>query len=123
MLSKIEPVFQEILLKCNHYRNLPWEIDFKNAIISLSNVPGKEVLMMAITIRNTDEHKEMLDALSELTEQTTMSKALIKGGYMAISYKERYELEKERRYELEHELRVLRSKANNFVNALKALSE
>ncbi|MBE3898731.1 hypothetical protein HJ158_05785 [Vibrio parahaemolyticus] len=79
--------------------------------------------MMAITIRNTDDHKEMLDALSELTEQTTMSKALIKGGYMAISYKERYELEKERRCELEHELRVLRSKANNFVNALKSLSE
>ncbi|EPJ0261955.1 hypothetical protein ACTBKU_001781 [Vibrio parahaemolyticus] len=123
MLSKIEPVFQETLLKCNHYRNLPWEIDFNNAIISLLNVPGKEVLMMAITIRNTDEHKEMLDALSELTEQTTMSKALIKGGYMAISYKERYELEKERRYELEHELRVLRSKTNNFVNALNALSE
>ncbi|HHX8571344.1 TPA: hypothetical protein ACVO0S_004620 [Vibrio alginolyticus] len=123
MLSKKEPAFQEVLLKCNHYYNLPWDIDFKNAIISLLNVPGKEVLMMAITIRNTDEHKEMLDSLSELTEQTTMSKALIKGGYMAISYKERYELEKERRYELEHELRVLRSKTSNFVNALNALSE
>ncbi len=79
--------------------------------------------MMAITIRNTDEHKEMLDSLSELTEQTTMSKALIKGGYMAISYKDKYESEKERRYELERELRSLRSKANNFVNALKALGE
>ncbi|EGR0048777.1 hypothetical protein FR265_14135 [Vibrio vulnificus] len=43
---------------------------------------------MAITIRDTNEHEQMLSKLKEQTGETTLSKALLKGGYEAIRYRE-----------------------------------
>ncbi|HDY7981129.1 hypothetical protein [Vibrio vulnificus] len=43
---------------------------------------------MAITIRDTQEHEQMLSKLKQQTGETTLSKALLKGGYEAIRYRE-----------------------------------
>ncbi|PFG56162.1 hypothetical protein ATG66_2488 [Vibrio sp. ES.051] len=78
---------------------------------------------MAITIRDTEKHEEMLSTLSSLTRQSTKSKALIEGGYTAIRYEQMYKDEKERRERLQRELYDLRSKVNRYVSAFSALSE
>ncbi|HFQ5414376.1 TPA: hypothetical protein ACGVAS_004331 [Vibrio vulnificus] len=43
---------------------------------------------MAITIRDTKEHEQMLSKLKQQTGETTLSKALLKGGYEAIRYRD-----------------------------------
>ncbi|MDG3089149.1 hypothetical protein P7F88_25135 [Vibrio hannami] len=72
---------------------------------------------MALTIRTTEETEKMLDKLTELTNEKASSKALIKGGYIAI---EQSKLAEDRRVEiqtLQRELRELKWTVSNFQNA------
>ncbi len=78
---------------------------------------------MAITIRDTEKHEDMLSELATLTGQSTKSKALINGGYQAIKYAEMYRLEKERKDKLQRELYDLRSKVERYVSALTSLTQ
>lgn len=70
--------------------------------------------MMAVTIRNTEEHEKMLDNLKRQTGKTTVSKALIQGGYDALHYRKSYESEKASREQAEQELRALKRKVQQY---------
>ncbi|MCW8345980.1 hypothetical protein MD535_08160 [Vibrio sp. ZSDZ65] len=76
---------------------------------------------MAITIRDTEQHQDMLDQIKTLTKQTTMSGALIKAGYAAIKYNELSERQSKEIQALYAELRQLKSKITTFNNALENL--
>ncbi|WP_305809808.1 hypothetical protein [Photobacterium kishitanii] len=52
---------------------------------------------MAITIRDIDQHYYMIEALKSLTETNVTTKALIKGGYLAVEIGEQLEQETNRR--------------------------
>ncbi|WP_135382165.1 hypothetical protein [Vibrio tasmaniensis] len=76
---------------------------------------------MAITIRNTEEHEQMLLEVKELTNINTMSKALIKSGYLAIDYHNKYKKSAAENEKLRRELYQLKNKISNYVTALDDL--
>lgn len=76
---------------------------------------------MAITIRDTEQHDKMLSDLKELTRIPTMSKSLIKGGYLALQYHDLYQRERSENERLKDELRSLRNRVDGFVSAFDAL--
>ncbi len=79
--------------------------------------------MMAITIRDTQEHTEMLSQLKEQTGTSTMSKALLEGGYDALKYKELYLAERRKNEQLRGELYRHTEAINDYVGALDSLRE
>lgn len=76
---------------------------------------------MAITIRDTEQHDKMLSDLKDLTRIPTMSKSLIKGGYLALQYHDLYQRERRENEKLKDELRDLRYRVDVFVSAFDAL--
>ncbi|WP_064606601.1 hypothetical protein [Photobacterium sp. J15] len=78
---------------------------------------------MAITIRDTEKHQEMLAALKQLTGKGTQSGALIEGGYTAIRYHGMYEAEALKNRQLENELYRLKLRVSAYFDALDSLRE
>ncbi|MBW3697027.1 hypothetical protein EK599_15100 [Vibrio sp. T187] len=78
---------------------------------------------MAITIRETDKHSEMLSELKQLTNTSTMSKALIQGGYDALKYQELYLKERAKNEKLRSKLYQNEVAVNDYLDALKGLHE
>ncbi len=78
---------------------------------------------MAITIRDTQEHTEMLSQFKEQTGTSTMSKALLKGGYDALKYKELYLAERRKNEQLRGELYRHTEAITDYVGALDSLRE
>ncbi|WP_332420706.1 hypothetical protein [Vibrio metschnikovii] len=76
---------------------------------------------MAITIRDTIEHEEMLSALKKQTSTSTMSKALIKGGYEALKYRELYLSECNKNKDLRQQLYRNGEAVTDFLDALDCL--
>lgn len=76
---------------------------------------------MAITIRDIDKHYFMIEDLKALTNRNVTTKALIKGGYMAVELGKQYEDEKERRLKAEAELAALRETINQYLSSQQAL--
>jgi hypothetical protein len=77
--------------------------------------------MMAITIRDTEKHEEMLSKLKELTKTSTMSKALVQGGYDALKYQELYQKERMLNEKLKRKLYDNELVVNDYLDALKGL--
>tara|TARA_B100000749_G_C18084326_1_gene325026 strand:- start:94 stop:345 length:252 start_codon:yes stop_codon:yes gene_type:complete len=77
--------------------------------------------MMAITIRDTSEHDEMLSKLKEQTNTSTMSKALINGGYDALRYYKWYHDLLEENEKLKDQLYERNQAIGDFVDALDNL--
>ncbi|EGR0441727.1 hypothetical protein [Vibrio tarriae] len=78
---------------------------------------------MAITIRDTNQHEQMLSKLKEQTRETTLSKALLKGGYEAIRYRELYLSQKEQNQRLQTELYEKHIAISRFFDALDGLKD
>ncbi|AXN05257.1 hypothetical protein [Vibrio anguillarum] len=78
---------------------------------------------MAITIRDTTEHEQMLSALKEQTNTSTMSKALIKGGYDALRYRELYLSELNKNKQLRDQLYRNGEAVTDFLDALDGLKQ
>ncbi|EJU9868743.1 hypothetical protein N5N55_004473, partial [Vibrio vulnificus] len=78
---------------------------------------------MAITIRDTSEHEKMLSDLKEQTNTSTMSKALIKGGYDALRYKELYLAECHKNERLREKLYDSNQAVSDFLDALDGLKQ
>ncbi|EGR0527095.1 hypothetical protein BBM61_11135 [Vibrio parahaemolyticus] len=76
---------------------------------------------MAITIRDIQEHEEMLSRLKEQTGTSTMSKALLKGGYDALKFKELYLAECNKNKKLRDELYRSSEAVGDYLNALDGL--
>ena len=76
---------------------------------------------MAITIRYTDQHEEMLSKLKELARTFTMSKALVQGGYDALKYHELYQKERMLNEKLKRKLYNNEMAVNDYLDALKGL--
>ncbi|CEO39228.1 hypothetical protein C0Z01_09585 [Photobacterium kishitanii] len=76
---------------------------------------------MAITIRDIDQHYYMIEALKSLTETNVTTKALIKGGYLAVEIGEQLEQETNRRLKAEKELAELKEKITLFIQSKEAL--
>lgn len=76
---------------------------------------------MAITIRDIDKHYFMIEDLKALTNSNVTTKALIKGGYMAVELGKQYEDEKDRRLKAEAELAALRETINQYLSGQQAL--
>ncbi|OLQ70001.1 hypothetical protein BIT28_10675 [Photobacterium proteolyticum] len=76
---------------------------------------------MAITIRDIDKHYFMIEDLKALTNSNVTTKALIKGGYMAVELGKQYEEEKERRLKAEAELAAIRETINQYLSSQQAL--
>jgi len=78
---------------------------------------------MAITIRDIDKHYFMIEDLKNLTNSNVTTKALIKGGYMAVELGKQYEEEREKRLQVEAELAALKATVNQYLNSKQALVE
>ena len=76
---------------------------------------------MAITIRDTDQHEEMLSKLKELTRPSTLSKALVQGGYDALKYQELYQKERMLNEKLKRKLYDNELAVTDYLDALKGL--
>ena len=76
---------------------------------------------MAITIRDTDQHEVMLSKLKELTRTSTMSKALVQGGYDALKYQELYQKERMLNEKLKRKLYDNELAVTDYLDALKGL--
>ncbi|WP_163923008.1 hypothetical protein [Photobacterium sp. Alg240-V54] len=76
---------------------------------------------MAITIRDIDQHYYMIEALKSLTETNVTTKALIKGGYLAVEIGGKLEQETIRRQQAEKELIELKEKISSFINSKEEL--
>ncbi|MEC6822860.1 MULTISPECIES: hypothetical protein [Photobacterium] len=76
---------------------------------------------MAITIRDIDQHYYMIEALKSLTETNVTTKALIKGGYLAVEIGEKLEQETILRLKAENELAELKEKIAFFIQSKEAL--
>lgn len=77
--------------------------------------------MMAITIRNVEEHQKMLSELKLLTHKNTMSSSLLHGGYLALEYHDKYQRQCIENSSLRNELYLLKSKVDSYFSALDAL--
>ena len=78
---------------------------------------------MAITIRDITEHEQMLSDLKKQTNTSTMSKALINGGYDALKYKELYLAECNKNRQLRDELYDSSEAVSDFLDALDSLKK
>ncbi|KLV03830.1 hypothetical protein ABT56_17465 [Photobacterium aquae] len=76
---------------------------------------------MAITIRNIEEHYYMIESLKELTNSSVTTKALIKGGYLAVELGQALEDEKAKRQKAEDELNALKETIKSYINSKNAL--
>lgn len=76
---------------------------------------------MAITIRNTEEHQEMLDELKKQTNNSTSTKALIDGGYQALKYYELYQKERAENQRLRNKLCNTNSAISDFLDSFDEL--
>ncbi|KKY96096.1 hypothetical protein YC71_23265 [Vibrio parahaemolyticus] len=65
----------------------------------------------------------MLSQLKEQTQTSTMSKALLKGGYDALKYKELYLAERKKNEKLRDELYNHSEAIRDYVGALDSLRE
>ncbi len=119
----IKPVFAGlILLKIKSYSAL-WRCLFERKVLYYSKL--KEYLM-ALTIRDVDQHYYMIESLKSLTESNVTTKALIKGGYLAVDLGQQLEDERIKRIKAETELKELKEKfaayiksKDELLNALK----
>jgi len=94
-----------------------------SAIILSTGIQLQKGKMMAITIRDTNEHEQMLSKLKEQTGETTLSKALLKGGYEAIRYRELYLSLKDENQRLQSELYENHKSISRFFDALDGLKD
>ncbi|KHT63717.1 hypothetical protein RJ45_10185 [Photobacterium gaetbulicola] len=76
---------------------------------------------MAITIRDIDKHYFMIEELKSITESNVTTKALIKGGYMAVELGKELEQEKEKRIKAEQALNDLQQKIQHYLSSHQAL--
>ncbi|MDP2571672.1 hypothetical protein Q8W40_05735 [Vibrio penaeicida] len=76
---------------------------------------------MAITIRDTTEHEQMLSDLKKQTDTSTMSKALIKGGYDALEYRDLYLKERYKNEQLRRKLNLNEKAVSVYLDALDDL--
>lgn len=76
---------------------------------------------MAITIRDIDQHYYMIEALKSLTKTNVTTKALIKGGYLAVDIGDKLEQETILRLKAEKELAELKEKVAFFIQSKEAL--
>lgn len=77
--------------------------------------------MMAITIRDTESHEEMIDELKKLSCKGTASGSLIEGGYLALRYHELYQSERIKSQKLQSNLQRLERKIDVYLSALDGL--
>lgn len=78
---------------------------------------------MAITIRDVEQHDKMLSDLKGLTGESTASKSLVKGGYLALDYHDKFRKQSQRVSELENELRLLRRDVSDFFRSFDRLKD
>ncbi|OAN17922.1 hypothetical protein A3K86_03115 [Photobacterium jeanii] len=78
---------------------------------------------MAITIRDIDQHYYMIEDLKSLTGNKVTTKALIKGGYIAVELGEQLKLEQEAHEKTKKELEELKSLVAGYLNHQKALTD
>lgn len=76
---------------------------------------------MAITIRDIDKHYYMIESLKSLTESNVTTKALIKGGYLAVDLGQQLEEERLKRKKAESELQELKEKFTSYIKSKEAL--
>lgn len=76
---------------------------------------------MALTIRDSDAHLDMIEELKQLTKKNTMSGCLIEGGYSALKYHELYQAQREENIALKEKLETLERKVSIYLNALDNL--
>ncbi|PSW14831.1 hypothetical protein C9I98_21865 [Photobacterium sanctipauli] len=72
---------------------------------------------MAITIRNIEQHYYMIEDLKALTETSVTTKALIKGGYLAVELGDKLAHEKKKREQAEEELTILKTKITRYLES------
>ncbi|WP_258231647.1 hypothetical protein [Vibrio vulnificus] len=94
---------------------------FNFAIIIVTGIHLQKGKMMAITIRDTQEHEQMLSKLKQQTGETTLSKALLKGGYEAIRYRELCASQQQQIDELRSQLYKHHKSISCFFDALDGL--
>ncbi|WP_231580665.1 hypothetical protein [Photobacterium gaetbulicola] len=122
-LSKLAFVPGTILRFCYQFSSRLIVTPLRIAIIYLNLFQGRMRLMMAITIRDTEKHQNMIDALKELTGKATQSGALIEGGYAALEFSQLHDEQLRENRRLQQEIYHLKSKVLNYVNALDGLRE
>ncbi|HIF9390572.1 TPA: hypothetical protein ACX6R5_002474 [Photobacterium damselae] len=76
---------------------------------------------MAITIRDIESHYYMIEGLKSLTNTNVTTKALIKGGYLAVDIGKQLTEETERRKAVEEELEQLKQLLDAHIKAQAAL--
>ncbi|MGF1687886.1 hypothetical protein L4C36_14535 [Photobacterium japonica] len=76
---------------------------------------------MAITIRDIEQHYYMIEELKSLTESNVTTKALIKGGYLAVDLGKQLEDEKQKRLAAEAALVVLQDKVKAYMTSQQSL--
>ncbi|MHA6605426.1 hypothetical protein [Photobacterium damselae] len=76
---------------------------------------------MAITIRDIESHYYMIEELKSLTNTNVTTKALIKGGYLAVDIGKQLAKETERRKAVEEELEQLKQLLDDHIKAQSAL--
>ncbi|WIH25887.1 hypothetical protein [Photobacterium damselae] len=76
---------------------------------------------MAITIRDIESHYYMIEELKSLTNTNVITKALIKGGYLAVDIGKQLAEETERRKAVEEELEQLKQLLDAHIKAQAAL--
>ncbi|WP_299018711.1 hypothetical protein [uncultured Photobacterium sp.] len=65
----------------------------------------------------------MIEELKSLTNSNVTTKALIKGGYLAVELGKNYEEEKEKRIKAETELAALKATINQYLISKQALND
>ncbi|PSV27488.1 hypothetical protein C9J44_08020 [Photobacterium sp. GB-27] len=76
---------------------------------------------MAITIRDIDKHYYMIESLKSLTNSNVTTKALIKGGYLAVDLGQQLENERLKRIKAESELQELKQKFSSYIKSKEEL--
>ncbi|PSV31266.1 MULTISPECIES: hypothetical protein [unclassified Photobacterium] len=76
---------------------------------------------MAITIRDIDKHYYMIESLKSLTNSNVTTKALIKGGYLAVDLGQQLEDERLKRIKAESELQELKQKFSSYIKSKEEL--
>lgn len=76
---------------------------------------------MAITIRDIEQHYYMIEELKSLTESNVTTKALIKGGYLAVDLGKQLEDEKQKRLAAEAALAALQEKVKAYMTSQQSL--
>lgn len=77
---------------------------------------------MAITIRNVEKHYYMIEDLKQLTGNKVTTKALIKGGYMAVELGNQLKQEQDSHQQTKDELQQLKNVVSNYLHHHNALA-